>query len=71
VNEKEGEKEVIKNLAYLVNAAGSQSEEAGPHRKGRVCGIPKTWFFVLAALVLIAIIAIAVACGVVFGTKHS
>ena len=71
VYEKEGEKEVIKNNAYPVIAAGLQSEEAGPHRKGRICGIPRMWFFILAALALIAIIAIAVACGVVFGTRHS
>jgi hypothetical protein len=71
VYEKEGEKEVIKNDAYPVYAAGPQSQEAEPHRKGRICGLPKVWFFILAALVLIAIIAIAVACGVVFGTRHS
>jgi hypothetical protein len=71
VYEKEGEKEVIKNNAYPVIAAGLQPEEAGPHRKGRICGIPRMWFFILAALALIAIIAIAVACGVVFGTRHS
>ena len=71
VYEKEGEKEVIKNNAYAVNAAGLQSEEAGPYRKGRICGIPKMWFFIFTALVLIAITAIAVACGVVFGTRHS
>ena len=70
VYEKEGEKEVIKNNAYPVDTVG-QSEEAGPHRKGKICGIPKIWFFILAALALIAIIAIAVACGVVFGTRHS
>jgi hypothetical protein len=71
VYEKEGEKEVIKNHSYPVYAAGSQQQEAELHRRGRVCGIPKVWFFTLAALVLVAIIAIAVACGVVFGTKHS
>jgi hypothetical protein len=71
VYEKEGEKEVIKNNVYPVNAAGLQSEEAGFHRRGRICGIPKMWFFLLAALVLMAIIAIAVACGVIFGTRHS
>jgi hypothetical protein len=70
VYEKEGEKEVIKNQAYAAYSPNSQSQEAEPHRNGRVCGIPKTWFFILAALVLIAIIAVAVACGVVFGTKH-
>jgi hypothetical protein len=71
VYEKEGEKEVIKNQAYPVYVAGPQSQEADAHRKGRICGISKMWFFLLAALVLIAIIAIAVSCGVVFGTKHS
>jgi hypothetical protein len=71
VYEKEGEKEVIKNNVYPVDAAGLQSEEAGSHRRGRICGIPKMWFFLLAALVLMAIIAIAVACGVIFGTRHS
>jgi hypothetical protein len=70
VYEKEGEKEVTKNNAYAVNVVGLQSEEAGPHRKGRICGIPKTWFFILAALILIATAAIAVACGVVFGTRN-
>jgi hypothetical protein len=70
VYEKEGEKEVTKNNAYPVNVVGSQSEDAGPRQKGGICGIPKMWFFILAALVLTAIIAIAVACGVVFGTRH-
>jgi hypothetical protein len=70
VYEKEGEKEVTKNNAYAVNVTGSQSEEAGPHRKGRICGIPKAWFCILAALILIAIAAIAVACGVVFGRRN-
>jgi hypothetical protein len=71
VYEKEGEKEVIKNNTYPVYAPGPQSQETEPQRKGRICGLPKLWFFILAILVLIAIIAIAVACGVVFGTKHS
>ena len=71
VYEKEGEKEVIKPQAYPLYAGGPRSNDDEPMRKSRICGIPKTWFFLLAALVLIAIIAIAVACGVVFGTKHS
>jgi hypothetical protein len=71
VYEKEGEKEVIKNQAYATYAPRSQSGEAEPHRSGSICGVSKTWFFILAALVLLAIIAVAVACGVVFGTKHS
>ena len=71
VYEKEGEKEVIKNETHPVYPPGPRSQDAEPLRKGRVCGVPKAWFFGLAALVLIAIIAIAVACGVVFGTKHS
>jgi hypothetical protein len=70
VCEKEGEKEVTKNNAYAVNVVGLRSEEAGPHRKGRICGISKTWFFILAALILIAIAAIAVACGVVLGRRN-
>ena len=70
VDEKEGEKEVTKTNAYTVNVVGLRSEEAGPYRKGRVCGIPKTWLFILAALILIAIAATAVACGVVFGKRN-
>lgn len=71
VCEKEGEKEVIKDQTYPAYAAESQQHDADGQRKARICGIPKMWFFFLAALVLIAITAIAVACGVVFGTKHS
>lgn len=71
VYEKEGEKEVIKNQAYPVYVAGPRSHDEEPRRKSRICGMPKLWFFILSALLLIAIIAIAVACGVVFGTKHS
>ena len=70
VDEKEGEKEVIKNT-YPVYVAGPHSQEAETPRKSRICGLPKTWFFILAAAVLVAIIAIAAALGAVFGTKHS
>jgi len=70
VDEKEGEKEVIKNT-YPVYVAGPHSQEAETPRKSRICGVPKTWFFILAAAVLVAIIAIAAALGAVFGTKHS
>ena len=70
VYEKEGEKEVFKNQTYAVHVAGSGQPEAEADRRGRICGIPKTWFFLVAALVLVAI-AVAVACGVVFGTRHS
>jgi hypothetical protein len=69
VHEKESEKEVIKNQAYPVHVAGPRQPEAELDRKGRICGIPNTWFFLLAALVLVAIIAVAVACGVVFSNK--
>lgn len=71
VYEKEGEKEVIKYDVHPVYAQGPQSHDAESARKGRICGLPKLWFFILATLVLIAVIAAAVACGVVFGTKHS
>jgi hypothetical protein len=70
VYEKEGEKEVTKNNAYAINVTGPQSEEAGTHRKGRICSTPKAWFLIFAALILIAIAAIAVACGVVFGRRN-
>jgi hypothetical protein len=71
VYEKEGEKEVIKRDVYPTYAQGPQPQDARPPRKSRICGLPKLWFFILAALVLIAIIAVATACGVVFGTKQS
>jgi hypothetical protein len=71
VDEKEGDKEVIRNIAYPVYIAGPHSREVETVRKGRICGLPKMWFFILAALVLVAIIAIAAALGAVFGTKHS
>jgi hypothetical protein len=71
VNEKEGEKEVIKNTAHPVYIAGPNSREAETLRNGRICGLQKTWFFILTALALIAIIAIAAALGAVFGTRHS
>jgi hypothetical protein len=71
VDEKEGEKEVIKNTTYPIYLAGPYSREAETVRKGRICGLRKTWFFILAAVALVAIIAIAAALGAVFGTKHS
>jgi len=71
VDEKEGEKEVIKNTPYPIYIAGPHSQEAETLRKARICGLQKTWFFILAAAVLVAIIAIAAALGAVFGTKHS
>jgi hypothetical protein len=71
VDEKEGEKEVIKNIAYPVYIAGPRSQETETLQKARICGLPKMWFFILTALVLVAIIAIAAALGAVFGTRHS
>jgi len=71
VDEKEGEKEVIKNTTHPVYIAVPHSREAETPRKGRICGLQKTWFFILAAVVLVAIITIAAALGAVFGTRHS
>lgn len=71
VYEKEGEKEVIRHQSQPIYVQGPRSHDEEHPRKSRICGLSKLWFFGLAALVLIAIIAIAVACGVVFGTKHS
>lgn len=61
VNEKEGEKEVCQPRYF-----------SEPERKRRiVCGMAMKWCAVLTALILVAIIAVAVALGVVFETRHS
>ena len=72
VHEKEGQKEVYQS-AYTVDAVPYQqpddpSEQHRLHRK--VCGIAMKWCLIFTALILVAIIAVAVALGVVFGTKH-
>lgn len=72
VNEKEGEKEVYQNV-YPVGMVPHQQPQysSEPERKRRiVCGMAMKWCVVLTALILVAIIAVAVALGVVFGRKH-
>jgi hypothetical protein len=52
---KEGEEEVINNSAYPVYVAGLRSQDDETLWKGRVCGLPKVWFFILAALLLLSL----------------
>ncbi len=73
VYEKEGQKEVYQSI-YPVGVVPYQQphDPAEQQRKRRrVCGMAMKWCLVLTALILVAIIAVAVALGVVFGTKHS
>ena len=41
------------------------------NRRRTICGLPKKWCFGLIALVTCVTIALVVALGVVFGTRHS
>ena len=68
----DNEKSVHKSV-YSVDpvSSGGPNGPSKQHRMRRkVCGIAMKWCLVFTALILIAIIAAAVAIGVVFGTKH-
>lgn len=68
----DNEKSVHQSV-YSVGPVSSRgpSDPSEQHRMRRkVCGIAMKWCLVFTALILIAIIAVAVAVGVVFGTKH-
>jgi hypothetical protein len=73
VDEKEGEKEVYQSVRPAGVVPYQQPQYSSePERKRRiVCGMAMKWCVVLTVLILVAIIAVAVALGVVFGTKHS
>ena len=71
----ETDKEVYRPPRY---ASGTPSAHSGtghplepPHAKRRICGVPKKWFFIIAALVACIIIGLAVGLGVGLGTRHS
>ena len=73
VYDKEGEKEAYKSV-HPVNVVPYQQPQypSEPERKRRMaCGMAMKWCVALTALILVAIIAVAVALGVVFGTRHS
>jgi hypothetical protein len=42
-----------------------------PQQKRKICGLPKIWCLGLTALISVILIAVAVALGVFFGTRHS
>jgi hypothetical protein len=46
-----------------------QTQQPEERRRKRICGINIPWFLFLVALIVCAVIAVATACGVVFGTK--
>ena len=73
VNEKEGEKEVYQSVHPVGVVPFQQPQYSSePERKRRiVCGMAMKWCVVLTTLILVAIIAVAVALGVVFVTRHS
>lgn len=56
----------------VYNGTGDPSAPppAHPPRK-RICGLPKKWFIVAAGLATCIIVALAIALGVVFGTRRS
>jgi hypothetical protein len=60
-----GDKEVYNSVGY--HAA---HPPAVPPRK-RICGLPKKWFLVAAGVATCVMVAIAIALGVVFGTRKS
>ena len=72
VYEKEGEKEAYKSVHPVSGVPGQQPQYSSePERKRKtVCGMGLKWCVVLTVLILVAIIAVAVALGVVFGTRH-
>jgi hypothetical protein len=53
VNEKESEEEAIKHSAYPAYILGLRSQDDEVLWEGKICGLPKMWFFILAALVLL------------------
>jgi hypothetical protein len=68
----DNEKSVHQSV-YSVGPVSSRgpNDPSKQHRMRRkVCGIAMKWCLVFTALILIAVIAVAVAVGVVFGTKH-
>lgn len=71
VDEREGEKEVHHKAYPVTGVALDMPHHQQPEerRRKRICGINTTWFLLLVALIACAVIAIAIACGVVFGTK--
>jgi hypothetical protein len=78
VSEREGENEVH-HKAYPVTGVALdmphhqqptiQAQQPEERRRKRICGINILWLLLLVALVACAVIAIATACGVIFGTK--
>jgi hypothetical protein len=46
-----------------------QAQQPEERRRKRICGINIPWFLFLVVLIACAVIAIATACGVIFGTK--
>jgi hypothetical protein len=71
VNEREGEKEVHHKADPATGVVLDMPHNQQPEerRRKRICGINITWFLLLVALIACAVIAIAAACGVIFGTK--
>jgi len=55
---------------YQQSFTQPQAHQQQPHQKKRVCGMSKKLCLVVVGLIALAVIAIAVACGVVFGSKH-
>ena len=56
----------------VYNGTGDPSAPSPAHpSQKRICGLPKKWFLVAAGLATCIIVALAIALGVVFGTRNS
>ena len=66
----EADKEVYSRAGTPSGYSNTSHPSTAP-RTNRVCGVRRKWFFFIAALITCIIVALAVALGVVFGTRHS
>jgi hypothetical protein len=70
VPDTDGDKEVYVYPRDAKELPAGRDRSPQPSQKNRMCGLPRSWWLVLAAFIT-CIIALAVALGVVFGRKHS
>src|SRR5436305_509205 len=78
VHQRESEKEVHRKDYPVTHVALDmphheqpilQTQPPDDRQRKRICGVSILWFLLLVALIACAVIAVAAACGVVFGTK--
>ena len=67
----EADKEVYSRVGTPSGYSNTSHPSTNARKKERICGVRRKWFFFIAALITCIIVAVAVALGVVFGTRHS